>query len=289
MSSSNLDVSDYSADSTSSQTKRKRILVVGGTGQTGKHVVLQLLQRRHNVRAIVRSKERLYNQLDTVLPDSASNIHIVGRLQTTEASIHAMPQEELEKIVDGCDAVVVCLGHNLNFRGLFLPPRRLVTDSVQKLCSAIDVVNSNALEGKKPPTKMIVMGSDGVADPLGGDDRRKLSERVTLSLLRRLLIPHADNEAAASYMSSVSSVVPTSRMEWLVLRPTDLVNGSATKYDMFDKPTKGLFDGTKGGKTTRATVAQCMIDFVLTDELWESWKGKFPVIHDSMGGDVIVK
>ena len=288
MSNSNLDVSDYSTESTSSQSRKKHILVVGGTGQTGKHVVLQLLQSRHNVRAIVRSKERLYNQLDTVLPDSASNIHIVGRLKTTEASIHDMPQEELEKVVDGCDAVVVCLGHNLNFKGLFLPPRRLVTESIQKLCRAIDVSNSNATEGNKP-TKMIVMGSDGVANPLGGDDRRKLSERVTLSLLRKLLIPHADNEAAASYMSSVSSVVPTSRMEWLVLRPTDLVNGSATKYEMFKKPVKGLFDGTKGGKTTRATVARCMIDFVMTDALWESWKGQFPVVHDSMEGNAIVK
>jgi len=288
MSSSNLDVSDYSTNSTSSQTRKKRILVVGGTGQTGKHVVLQLLQRRHNVRAIVRSKEKLLNQLDTVVPDSASNIHIVGRLQTTEASIHAMPQEELEKVVVGCDAVVVCLGHNLTFRGLFLPPRRLVTDSIRKLCSAIDVANSNAVQGKKP-TKMIVMGSDGVANPMGRDDRRKCSERVTLSLLRKLVPPHADNEAAASYMSSVSGVVPTSRMEWLVLRPTDLVDGSATKYELFEKPTKGLFDGTKGGKTTRATVARCMIDFVMADELWESWRGKFPVVHDSMGGDIIVK
>ena len=42
------------------------VLVLGGTGQTGRHVVRQLLQEGHTVRAVVRSKERMLELLQQV-------------------------------------------------------------------------------------------------------------------------------------------------------------------------------------------------------------------------------
>jgi NAD(P)-dependent dehydrogenase (short-subunit alcohol dehydrogenase family) len=257
----------------------KTVLVVGATGATGKFVVLQLLQQKHRVRAIVRSKERLLNNFDDVVEGSSRDLHIVGRLDVTEASLLDMSQSELEEIVKGCDAVVSCLGHNLTLKGLFLPPRRLVRAAATRLCQAIEATN----ETSDAPTKFILMGSDGVANPSGGDDKRRRSERIVLSILRHTIAPHKDNELAAAYISGVSSP----KIEWAVVRPTDLINGNPTKYELFAKPQKGLFASAKHGVATRSNVTKCMVDMILSEELWDTWKFKMPVVHDDLEGNVI--
>lgn len=67
---------------------------------TGKHVVLQLLQKKQNVKAIVRSKEKLINSIDDISADgkSSRDLNIVSRLDTTEASLLDLSQDELEKV-----------------------------------------------------------------------------------------------------------------------------------------------------------------------------------------------
>lgn len=90
-------------------------LVVGATGATGKHVVLQLLQQNQNVRAIVRSKERLLASLDEIEPKSSSAF--AKNLDVTEASLLDLSSDDLKKATAGVDAVVSCLGHNLTFKG----------------------------------------------------------------------------------------------------------------------------------------------------------------------------
>eukprot|EP00986_Skeletonema_menzelii_P018128 scaffold25419_cov108-Skeletonema_menzelii.AAC.1 len=47
-------------------------LVVGASGATGRHVVLQLLQRKQHVKAVVRSKERLLKSLDEIAPNAST-------------------------------------------------------------------------------------------------------------------------------------------------------------------------------------------------------------------------
>jgi hypothetical protein len=81
---------------------------------------------------------------------------------------------------------------------------------------------------------------------------------------------------AASYISKVQ----TPLIEWVVVRPTDLINGEVNEYELFDKPQKSLFDGASGGLATRASVAKSMVDLILTNDLWEEWKGRMPVVHD---------
>lgn len=238
----------------------------------GKHVVLQLLQQNQNVRAIARSKERLLNLLDEAVPESS--VKYAPHLEVTEASILDLSEEELNKAVQGCDAVVSCLGHNLTFKGMFFPPRRLVTDANKRLCQAIEATNNK--EGDEP-TRFILMGTDGVANPAGGDDKRTSAERVVLTLLHYLLPPHADNEKVAAYTSGIKSA----KIEWTVVRPTDLINGDAKKYQLFSKPQGRLFGGD--GITTRATVAKFMVDLIMNDKLWNDWKCKMPVVYDKVG------
>ncbi|MCP5011522.1 MAG: SDR family oxidoreductase, partial [Aestuariibacter sp.] len=99
------------------------ILVVGATGMTGRLVVEQLLEKGHKVRVIVRSPD---NYSAEVLKNP--NLAIV------EAAILDLSDEVLADLVANCHAVVSCLGHVMDFRGLFGNPRRLCTDAAQRLC-----------------------------------------------------------------------------------------------------------------------------------------------------------
>ena len=63
-----------------------------------------------------------------------------------------------------------------------------------------------------------------------------------------------------------------------MVRSTELVDGSATKYELFDKPQDPLFGGDR--QVTRANVAKSMTDMILTEKLWEEWKYKYPTVYD---------
>ncbi len=248
-------------------------LVVGATGATGKHVVLQLLQQKQHVRAIARSKQRLLDALDDIAPNASQEY--ADFLQVTEASVLELSEEELEKLCSGCDAFVSCLGHNLTFQGVFGKPRSLVTDAVKRMCRAIETNQSREEEqDSKKMVKFILMGSDGVANPNGADDKRTFGERSLLFLLRHLIPPHRDNETAAAYISGKTD---NPNLEWTVIRPTDLIDGTVTKYELFAKPPGSLFGD---GVATRANVAKSMVDMILTQSLWDAWKFKMPVLHD---------
>ena len=95
---------------------QQTVLLVGGTGRTGRRALRQLLDRGIGVRAIVRSAGKLP-------PDVAGN----PNLTVIEASLLALPDDELQRQLGGCDAVVSCLGHVLSLQGVFGPPRDLVT------------------------------------------------------------------------------------------------------------------------------------------------------------------
>ena len=78
-------------------------LVVGATGATGRLLVEQLLSRGEEVRAIVRSPEKLP---EAILNDD--------RLTVIEASILDLSDSEMAQHVKWCRAVASCQGHNLS-------------------------------------------------------------------------------------------------------------------------------------------------------------------------------
>jgi nucleoside-diphosphate-sugar epimerase len=246
-----------------------KTLVLGSTGATGKYVVLQLLQQSQQVHAVARSKQKLLDLLDEIEPKSSSLFD--KQLEVTEASILDLTDEDLKTLTQDVDAVVSCLGHNLTFQGLYGKPHKLVTDATRRLFTAIE---ANQTEQDDKKTKFILMGTEGVSNPAGGDDPRTKLERGVLFLLRHLLPPHSDNETAAAFIHSQRNP----RLEWTVIRPTDLIDGSVTKYELFDKPQGSLFGGED--MATRANVAKCMVDMILTGSLWEEWKFKMPYIQD---------
>jgi len=255
---------------------KKATLVVGATGATGKYVVLQLLQQKQNVHAIARSKQRLLNLLEEIEPKFSSDF--ADYLEVTEVSILDMNEDNLKKATSECNSVVSCLGHNMTFKGMYGKPRRLATDATKRLCDAIEANYADSGENEKKKddkTKFILMGTVGVSNPSGDDDKRTFGERIVLFLLRHLLPPHRDNETAAAYIFTKTD---NPHLEWAVVRPTALIDGPSSKYKLFDKPQQSLFGGD--GKATRANVAKSMVNMITTEKLWEEWKFKWPVIHD---------
>ena len=122
-------------------------LVVGASGATGRHVVLQLLQRKQHVKAVVRSKQRLLTSLDEISPNASTEF--ASALDIHEASLLDLSDDDLMDLTSQCDATVSCLGHNISFHGIFGHPRKLVTEATQRLCNAIEANQSkecNALE-----------------------------------------------------------------------------------------------------------------------------------------------
>lgn len=100
-----------------------------------------------------------------------------------------------------------------------------------------------------------------------------------LRLLRWLIPPHADNEAAAAYLAKLDHA----SLEWEAVRPDTLINDdTVSAYTLHASPTRSaLFNP---GQTSRINVAHFMAELVTTSELWREWLGQMPVIYNDLDG-----
>ena len=186
------------------------------------------------------------------------------RLEITEAVLLDLDQSKLEELTSGCDVIVSCLGHTMDLQGLWGKPRKLVTEAVKRLTTAIG----------NEQTKFVLMGSNGVPNPNGKDNMRRFSERFIFALLRYLILPVADNEQAALYLHNLGG---DTGVEWCVVRPDDLIDGEVSMYHLLPKPHFGLFGA---GIATRANVAHFMVELSLNDDKWQKLKYQMPVLNN---------
>jgi hypothetical protein len=233
------------------------VLLLGGTGRTGGRVLKQLLDRGVDVRAIVRSAGRL--------PEG-----VAGHpgLTVIEADLLSMSDDELRRHVAGCDAVISCLGHNIDLKGVFGPPRDLVTQAVSRVCGAIEALRPSE------PIKFILMSTVSVNRPDRADTRRGAGERALVAVLRGLVPPARDNQTAADFLLEyVGTDSPF--IGWVVIRPDTLVDGDVTGYALHEGIVSSL---AKPDDTSRANVAHFMCELVTEPAAWRAWQGKVPVI-----------
>lgn len=235
------------------------VLVAGATGNTGRPLVEQLLALGHSVRAIVRASDRLPTE---VLEHP--NITVI------EASILDLSDEQMADIAKGCDAVLSCLGHAMNFKGIFGEPKKLCTDATRRLCNAIEANHPTS------PAKFVLMNTVGAPNP-DLREHRTWFERGVLTLLRWLIPPHRDNETAAEHLHTAVGTQSTS-LEWCSVRPDSLIDAEVSPYDVKESPVTGIFTGRA---TTRANVAHFMTKLIKDEEIWSTWKFKMPVIMNS--------
>lgn len=235
------------------------VLLVGGTGRTGRRVLAQLVARGAQVRAIVRSARGL-----------PAGIAANPRVVLVEGSLLSLSDQELKGHLRGCDAVVSCLGHTLSVRGVLGPPYDLVTKATARLCRAVEALRPAR------PARFILMTSVSVHRPGGLDIRRGTFERAFLWVLRGLLPPARDNQRAADFLQErLGSAGPF--LEWAVVRPDTLLEGGVSEYTVHEGLVNGLF---APGQTRMANVADFMCQLVTSPTAWATWRGKAPVVVD---------
>lgn len=237
------------------------ILVVGATGATGRLLVQQLLNRGQTVKVVVRSPEKLPQAVRT---------H--EELTVIQAAILDLSDAEMTELVRGCTAVASCLGHNLNLKGIYGPPRLLVTEAARRLCRAV--------KANKPakPVRYVLMNTTGNRNR---DIPEKVSfqEKAAVGLMRLLLPPQRDNEKAADFLRQ--EIGPKDEMiEWVAVRPDSLLNEpTVSPYEVHPSPTRSaIFDP---GKTSRINVAHFMTELITKDDVWQKWRGQMPVIYNA--------
>lgn len=242
-------------------------LVIGASGATGRLLVAQLLDRGHQVRAIVRSPEAL-----PVVLKHHENLSLI------QASLLDLSDAEMARYVEGCDAVASCLGHNLNFRGMFGHPRRLVTDASRRLC--------NAVKANKPaePVRFVLMNTTA-------NSNRDLQEPVStgqkfvIGLIRLLLPPQADNEQAADYLR-IGIGQHDATIKWAAVRPDSLIDeDEVSRYDVHPSPTRSAIFNP--GSTSRINVAHFMADLLTDNDSWNRWQGQMPVIYNKTSAQLL--
>ena len=233
------------------------VLLLGGTGRTGGRVLEQLLGRGVNVRAIVRSAGRLP-------AGAAAN----PALTVIEADLLSLSDHELRRHLAGCDAVISCLGHVISLKGVFGPPRDLVTRAVSRVCDAVEALRP------AEPVKVVLMSSVSVNRPGRLDSRRGNGERAVMWALRGLVPPARDNQTAADFLDgSIGTDDPFVR--WMAVRPDTLLEGDVTEYAL----NEGLISSlAKPDNTNMANVAHFMCGLVEDPALFGKWAGKMPVI-----------
>lgn len=235
-------------------------LVVGASGATGRELVKHLLDSGQKIKVIVRSPEKL--------PESWKSD---ARIRMIYASVLDLTDMEMVEHVKGCQAVASCLGHNLSWKGIYGQPRRLVTDSVRRFCSAIEASTP------EKPMKYVLMNTSG-------NRNRNLNEPISfgqkcvIGLIRLLLPPHVDNEKAADYLR-VKIGQSNPFIEWIAVRPDALVNAEKiSEYEVHPSPIRSAI--FNAGKTSRTNVGHFMARLITDDITWKKWKGQMPVIYN---------
>jgi hypothetical protein len=237
------------------------ILVAGASGATGLKLVEQLLNRGHKVKAIVRTPEKFSGGL-------TKN----EKLILIKASLLELSDKEIEDHLKDCDGIASCLGHNITLKGIFGPPRKLVTRAVSRLCQAV--------ETNKPekPVRFVLMNTTANRN-INLREKRSPGESIVMILIRLLVPPQSDNEKAAEYLrTNIGQNNKT--IHWATVRPDSLIDeDQVTPYTVYPSPVKSpIFNP---GKTSRINVGHFMAELLTDETTWNKWKGQMPVIYNS--------
>lgn len=240
----------------------RTVLLLGSTGRTGGRALRQLLDRDVHVRTVVRDVGRL--------PDSLTE-H--AALDVTEADLLSLSASQMGELMQGCDAVVSCLGHTISIRGVLGPPYDLVQRALRMVCGQISVGREPGT-ADAPPVRVVLMSSVSVNPPGRADPGRGVGQRAFLAATRALVPPARDNQRAADYLhDELGTQHPD--IEWVAVRPDTLRPGDVSPYLVTAEPPASIF---RPAETAMANVAHFMCELVTDDETWDRWRFQMPVI-----------
>lgn len=236
-----------------------KVLVLGASGATGSLVVRQLIRRNIETRILIRKSSRLAKEIK-----ESSLVEIV------KGNINELNSNEMEQLIQNCDVVISCLGHNITFKGLFGHPRYLVRDAVRSVCEA----TKKSSRGK---VKLVLMSTTAYTNKLSGE-KNSLGEKLIFSLLTLLLPPQRDNVKAADYLLRQIGK-QDKKVEWIAVRPDTLIDEDKESSYIIKhcRVRSPIFNA---GKTSRINVSHFMAELVTDEELWKKWLFKTPVIYN---------
>ncbi len=199
-----------------------RILILGATGRTGKHILEQALHKRHIVHVLVRDRSKLHL--------AHNQLHIFEGSPTDITAI--------EKAMQGCEAVLSVL--NISRRSDFpwaglRTPKDFLSDTMNKIIAAC-----NKLHCKR----ILVTTAWGV-----NESKKEIPGWF------RWLIDNSNIKYPYVDHGIVEELLKASSLEWTIVRPVGLTNSAK------EKNVKVSFNGLpKPGLTiNRRNVARFMV------------------------------
>jgi uncharacterized protein YbjT (DUF2867 family) len=178
------------------------LLVLGGSGRTGVHVLSQAAKRGHRVRALVRDPAAL-GALD--LPKS------VELIQGTPANI-----DDIRRAMDGTEAVIDVLNNSRASDNPWAKPVSPATFMADAVRNVLTVMAERGI------ARIVVTSSQGI-----GDDWARLNPILrTLISLSNIKLVFADH-------NEVDRLVRASSTDWTLVRPVALTDKPAATPGMW--------------------------------------------------------
>ena len=193
-----------------------KIVVIGATRGTGKHVVDQALERGHEVTVLVRDPSKL---------QAHPKLHVVQGDGRNLADV--------EKAVQGQDAVITCIGAS-----------QLKTAEFLVSTSARPLVEAMKKHGVK---RLLLLSTAGAGDSAGG-------MKWVFPILR--LFARTVYQTIFEDKNRAEEIITATGLDWTLVRPPRLTDEPrAGRYQT--KPSQG---GGGFAKISRADLATFMLD-----------------------------
>jgi len=236
-----------------------KVLVLGGNGATGIHVVEQFLENNVDVKTIVRNSAKLRSL------ENKENLEIIT------ASILDMDKAELSDALEDVDAIVSCLGHNITLKGIWGRPRKLVSDAIRKVRESIRIKDTGKV------TKLVLMNTTACLD-VDAQEKFTNAEGIIIAIMKFLLPPQRDNEQVVNFLKHAIGKNDRN-IEWIAVRPDTLIDeNEVTSYAVHNSPVRSpVFNS---GKTSRKNVGNFIMNLLCNTEQWEKWRYQMPVIYN---------
>jgi len=183
-----------------------KILILGATGRTGRHIAQYAVADGHKVIAIIRDKAKALIPCVSFIEGSSSDYNLLIRT------------------LKGVDAVIVALNISRKSDNPFariISPLTLISDTVKTLIPAME---HNGVK------RIITISASGVGDSWHN-----------MPFITRWLVRNSNIWQAYKDHDSQERILRNSNLEWTIARPVLLNNKDSDKYTaVIGKPNGGV-------------------------------------------------
>lgn len=225
----------------STMTSSKHVLIIGGSGRTGKLVIEELLRRNHKVTALVRKPKAMQNELNAGLKT------VIGSPMDIQDVRNAFTQSQPEVIIVTLSAP---RASDSPFAAVVAPPR-LMADSTSNVVAVMKEFNT---------PKIVIMQAFGVGESW-----------VNMHCVMQLLMKKSNMIYQYDDHNLVAKETKASGENYVFVRPSRLVEGEAKEIKEYPGHGKGV---PVLAAITRESVAKFLVDAAEKSD----WDNTTPVI-----------